>query len=205
MTWFAVSANETEATKEHYLMFIAVAFDFPSGMIRLWSGIGDLIIGADTYLGAGELARVSWSKETANLTTDRKTYQLAGEQVDPALISESDIDGSFKRSVTEYFGFLTPDLRTLLATPEVNWEGEISNIKRVDGASPAIEVNAESRYIMLDQIDGWRYTHQHQQQFYAGDLGFNQVHTVDTKQVFFGGATVSPGNPRGNPLRPGGR
>ena len=87
MTWFTTGANETEAAKEHYLMFIAVAFDFPSGMVRIWSGLGDLVFGGFTYLGAGELGRVSWPTETSNLTADRKTYQLAGVPVDPAVVS----------------------------------------------------------------------------------------------------------------------
>lgn len=196
MTWFATAANETESAKEHFLMFLAVSFDFPSGFRYLWSGLGDLVIGANTYLGMGELARVSMADERSNLTFDRKTYQLSGVAVDPALVPESDIDGCFGRAVTEYFGFLNPDLRTLLATQEVNWEGEISNIKRVDGREPLIEVNAESRMILLDQVDGCRYTHEHQQQFYPGDLGFDQVPKNDLKEILWGGSIVRAGAPR---------
>jgi hypothetical protein len=202
MTWFVTSANETETAKEHYHMFLAADFDFPSGHVYLWSGTGELSIGGNTYLGMGELVRVSVAPERSNLTVDRKTYQLTGVPVDPAVVSETDIDGSFGRSVTEYLGFLNAETRQLLATPEVNFEGEISNIRRVDGREPLIEVNADNRLIMLDQADGWRYTHEHQQQFYAGDLGYNQVPSLDLKEVLWGGRRVVAG---GGGSRGGGR
>lgn len=206
MTWFATSANADEAAKEHYYMFLAVTMDFPSGFVRAWSGGGDLVISGNTYIGLGRLVRVSDVVERSNLTVERKVYQLTG--VDPALVPESDIDNSFGRSVTEYLGFITA-AGQLLATPEVNFEGEISNIRRVDGKEPIIEVNADNRLIMLEQNDGWRYTHQHQQQFYAGDNGFDQVPSLDTREVLWGGKRVSvggfgggqrPGNPRRLPV-----
>lgn len=185
MSWFASSINETEAAKAHALMFVAVDFDFPSGHARFWSGWGSIVISGNTYLGVGTLGAISVSSEATNLVTDRKTFQLS--MVDPALISESDIDNSFGRSVVEYFGFFDSEKRTLLDTPEINWEGRMDSIRRIDGAQPIIEVNAEHRLVMLDKADGWRYTHEHQQLFFAGDLGFNQVGTLDSKVVLWGG------------------
>lgn len=188
MTWFASSTNEAEAAKEHYLMFIATVFDFPSGAIRFWTGIGDLVISANTYLGAGELGSISMPEERSSLTFEPKVYQLSG--VDPSLVPEADIDDSFGRSVTEYFGFLNPETRQLLDTPEVNWEGRNDAMRRVDGRSPLIEVRAEHRLVLLDQTDDWCFTHEHQPQFFAGDLGFDQIPTLELKQVKWSGYAV---------------
>lgn len=196
MTWFASTANQAEADKETYYMFLAVDFDFLSGHMYLWTWIGELVIGANTYIGMGELARISPVTERLGFAVERKTFQLAGEQVDPSIVPESDIDGSFGRPVVEYFGFLHSTNYTLLDTPEVNWEGEISNMRRVDGGQPMIEVNAENRLIMLERNDGWRYTHQHQQLFYSGDQGFALMPTTATKEVLWGGKRVIPGVPR---------
>jgi hypothetical protein len=199
MSWFASSTNETEAAKEHYLMFIAVDFDFPSGHIYFWSGIGNLTIGANTYIGTGDLGAVSMPEERSSLTFEPKVYQLSG--VDPALIPESDIDDSFGRSVVEYFGFLNTTTRTLLDTPETNWEGRIDSIRRVRGSRPLIEVKAEHRLALLDQSDDWLFTHEHQQQFFAGDLGFDRIPSLELKELKWGGVTVTPGRggrePRG--------
>lgn len=197
MSWFTLTANADEAAKEHYAPFIAVDFDFPSGHVRLWTGTGNIVLGGNTYLGMGELVRVSSAPERANLVVERKTYQLSGAQVDPAVVPEAEIDASFGRSVTEYLGFLNPGTGLLAAEPEINFEGEISNIRRVDGREPVIEVNADSRLALLDQVDGWRYTHEHQQEFYAGDNGFNQAANLDLKEVLWGGRRVLAGGSSG--------
>lgn len=202
MTWFDSSTNQTEAEKDHYHMFVAVDFDFPSGHIRLWSGAGNLTILGETFIGSGDLGKISIPEERAGLDAPRKTFTLSG--IDPALASESDIDDCFGRSVIEYFGFLHPVTRTLLDDPEINWEGRIDNVRRVDGAEPVIEVNAEHRMILLDQNDGWRYTHEHQQRFYPGDKGFDRVKTLMTKEVLWGGKrTVAgrTGHPHGGGIR----
>jgi hypothetical protein len=196
MSWFETVANETESAKNRYHMFIAVDFDFPSGHVRLWTGSGLITLSGSDYLGIGDLGRVSPTVDRSNLTVERKTYQLQGAIVDPALVSEADIDDSFGRAVVEYLGFLNNDTHQLLATPEINFEGEISNIRRVDGPEPMIEVNADSRLIMLDQNDGWRYTHQHQIEFFPAlplDLGFNEMPKLDTREVLWGGRRVIAG------------
>lgn len=187
MSWFKQSANEQEAAKDHYCMFLAVDFDFASGHLRLWTGPGEITIGGNTYLGMGELARATYPSERAALMSERKTYQLAGAQVDPAIVPESDIDNSFGRQVTEYFGFLHPQTLQLIAEPEINFIGYISNIERVDGSEPLISVNVEDEAILLEQADGWRYTHEHQQQFYVGDQGFDQVSRIELQEILWGG------------------
>lgn len=193
MSWFATSANETEAGKEHYYAFLAVDFDFTSGHVRVWSGFGQITINGNVYSGVGEFGSATNSPERSNLTVERKTYRLSGTAVDPALVSETDIDASFGRSVIEHLGFMNNDTHTLLATPEINFEGEISNILRKDGAESVIEVNAEHRLALFDKNDGWRFTHEHQQQFYAGDNGCDQVPKLETKEVLWSGHRVIAG------------
>jgi len=192
VSWFAHSANETEAGNEHVGMFVAVDFDFPSGHIYLWTGLGDLSFGGNDYLGVGDLGKIDTPAENNQLQSQTKKYQLTG--VDPALVPETDIDNSYGRSVTEYFGFLDAEARTLVATPEINWEGRIDVIRRVDGANPVIEVTAEHRMVLLELTDTWRYTHEHQQMFYPAlnDKGFDQVTAIQLKKVVWSGKNVDP-------------
>lgn len=209
-TWFASTANEAEAAKLHCNPFIAVDLDFPSGHVRVWSGWGMLTIAGNLYTGLGELGRVTNAVERTNLTTERKTYQLAGAMVNPALVSEDDIDNSFRRPVVEYLGFLDPITHQLVDEPEIRFEGEISNIRRVDGREPVIEINAEDRMAILDKADGWRYTHSHQQQFYPGDMGCEPASRLNMREILWGGHRVSAGvgsytpprDPRRGPVRP---
>lgn len=198
MSWFAQGLNGTEADKEHVCLFVAVSFAFASATSRFWSGFGDLSFNGDTYIGTGELGKISAHTEQVVLVAERKTYQLTG--IDPALVLESDFDSSFGRSVTEYFGFLTAG-GALLVTPEINWEGRIDSCKRIDGPNPVIEVNAEHRLSLMDKPDGWRYTHEHQQQFFPGDDGLKLVPSVETTEILWGGRRVYPGY---NTAGPGG-
>ena len=193
MSWFVYSANETESAKKHVLMFKAVDIDLPSGHVRLWTGPGDLIILGNTYTGTGGLAKISEPEERSNLTVERKLYTLSG--VDPTLVAESDIDGCAGRTLIEYFGFLDTEARTLVATPEVCWKGKLDSISRVDGASPTIEVSAEYELALLEQTSGWLYTHEHQQKFSSGDLGFDQLVASGAKTLMWGGKYVYAGAP----------
>lgn len=192
-TWFESALNEAEAELHRYNPLLAVDLDFPSGHVRVWSGWGEITIGGNVFHGLGELVSVSSVAERSNLTTERKTYQLAGAMVDPAAVSEEDIDGSFGRPVIEYLGFLDPKTHRLRDEPEIRWEGVISNIRRRDGRAPLIEVNADDRLAMLDKVDGWRYTHEHQQQFYVGDMGCEPARRLDQRDVLWGGKRVGAG------------
>jgi hypothetical protein len=184
MTWFASSTNEAESQKEHAHMFLAVDLDFTSGHVRAWTGVGELTISGSTFYGLGNLGKITIPADRAGLDASKKSFQLSG--IDPTILSEADIEACFGRSAIEYIGFLNPDTKALTDTPEINWEGRMDNVRRVDGNDPTIEVNAEHRLILLDESDAWRYTHEHQQQFYAGDLGFDQVRAIQLKEIIWG-------------------
>jgi len=192
MTWFADSSNAAEASKAKYFQFLAVDFDFPSGHYRFWSGAGDITLNGNTYSGVGDLVKIDSESDTVELGPQRKKYTLSG--VDPTSVDEDDIDGSFGRSVVEYLGFLNPETKQLIANPEIHWEGRIDSFRRVDGQAPIIEVSAEHKMALLDRADDWRYTHEHQQEFFpsAGDTGLDQVNTLPLKKVIWGGKTVDP-------------
>lgn len=192
MSWFQTSANETEAAREHVCMFLAVEFDFVSAVYRFWSGLGSLSINGQTFIGTGDLGKISVSPDNSRLIAEPKTYQLAG--VDLTIISETDLENCYGRGVTEYFGFLKQD-GSLFATPETNWEGRMDKARRVDGLSPLVEINAEHRLVLLDKADGWRYTHEHHQQFFPGDNGFREMPSVATAEILWGGYRVLTGSP----------
>lgn len=190
MTWFASSANEAESAAPHARLFKAVDLEFPSGNARYWTGTGEITIGGDVFAGLGELVSISDSPENVRLVAERKTFQISG--ADPATIPESDIDDCYGMAAKEYFGFMDAD-GNLVDTPEVNWEGRLDAISRVDLPTPVIEIQAEHRLIVLDESAGSRYTDEHQQRLFAGDLGFNQISTVENKTVIWGGKIATVG------------
>jgi hypothetical protein len=193
MTWFEHSANQTEAGKDSGIFaFLAVDMTFPSGHVRFWTGTGTITIGGSTYLGAGELGKVSAASDKTGLVAERKSYSLSA--TDLTIVPESEIDDSFGGDVTEYLGFIDTNTGAFVDTPEISWEGRIDSMRRVDGFEPAFVVNCEHRVVLLEKLDGWRYTNEHQQQFFSGDIGFSLVSKSNQREVIWGGDRVVVGS-----------
>lgn len=191
MTWFASSTNEAEVSKETYFAFHALDIDLPSGHLYYWTGLGNITINGQTYIGLATLCNIEGEPESAELGVQRRTYTITG--VDPALIDEDDIDNSFGRETIEYLGFLNPEAMTLIDTPEESFRGRIDSFSRQDGTAPTVKMAVEHRLAVLDRTDNWHYTHEDQQAFYPGDNGLNQVNNTILKKVIWGVNVVTAG------------
>lgn len=193
MTWFTDANCQAASILEHAQICYAVDFDFPSGHVRYHTALGDLTINSNVYTGVGSLGSIAGVPDRAKLQSEKWSYILSG--VDPSVVPESEIDACFGRSATEYEVWFTPATQALIGF-EINREGRMSGIRRRDGgATPVIEVSCENRLVILDQADGWRYTDEHQQQWFTGDLGCDQTKNLESKQVIWNGGTVEPGGP----------
>jgi hypothetical protein len=187
MSWFTDPNCEAAAALEHAQLAYAVDFDFPSGHVRLHTGSGDLVVAGNTYTGVGSIGSIQGNPERLKLGSEKWSYSLSG--VDPSVIPESEIDNSFGRSVVEYEVWMNPATNQV-AGYEINREGRIDGMRRRDGVSPVIMVSVENRLVILDQADGWRYTGEHQAQFFPGDLGCDETKNLESKEVIWGGKRV---------------
>lgn len=194
MTWFTDPDNQAESAKSRNLLAIAIDADFPDGHVRLSSWIAPLQINGQQFLGVGKLLSLPQVSETTQLIADTRVYQLSG--VDPATVPESEIDNCFGRSFTEYLVWLDPDTRQIIGW-EINFEGLMDRVNRRDGASPIIELSVEHRFVILEETDGWYFTDEHQQQFFPGDHGLDQVRYNGAITITWGGGYVNPGGGAG--------
>ena len=192
MTWFTDPDIEAEVQLPHNVLVLAIDADFPDGHVRLSTWVASIVIAGNTFTAVGTLGSVSSHNETTQLVADTRSYRLSG--CDPSLVPETEIDNCFGRSFFEYLAWIDPDDHSVVGY-EINFEGRMDKVTRRDGGTqPYIEVNVEHRLVILDQSDGWCYTDEHQQQFYAGDHGLDQVRfNSNALQISWGGAGVSPG------------
>jgi hypothetical protein len=190
MSWFTDANCEAEAAKENVILVYAADLDFPSGHVRYSTYVGNLTIAGNVYTGIGSLGSIADVPERMQLTTERWSYLLAG--VDPSVVPESEIDNCYGRSVTEYQAWLNPDTRALVGY-EIRREGRMGKVRRKDGAAPFIEVNCDTRLAGLEQSDAWRYTPEHQAQFFSGDTGLDQVREIESVKVMWGGKSAMSG------------
>jgi hypothetical protein len=184
VSWFTDPNCEAAALLGHAVMAYAVDFDFPSGHVRLGTWSGNLLIGADTYLGVGKLGSISNKPDRASLTSERWSYSITG--VDPSIIPESELDDCFGRSVTEYEVWINPETWAVIGT-EINREGTMGPAARVDGKNPVITISVDDILVSFLQPDPWRYTTEHQEKFFSGDLGCDFARRNDSLELVWGG------------------
>jgi len=191
VSWFTDANCEAASQLEHAQVCYAVDLDFPSGHVRLHTALGDLSIGGNTYTGVGQIGTIQGTPDRAKLASERWTYGLIG--VDPSVVPESEIDNCFGRSVAEYEVWFAPATGATIGF-ETNREGRMGRVRRIHGGpTPLIEVSCENRLVLLDQADAWRWTDEHQQQYFSGDLGCDQDKNLDSKEVIWGGSRITPG------------
>jgi hypothetical protein len=191
VSWFTDANCQAAAELEHAQICYAVDLDFPSGHVRLHTALGDLTIVGNTFTGVGGLGSIQGTPDRAKLQSERWTYGIAG--VDPSVVPESEIDNCFGRSVIEYEVWYTPATQAVIGY-EINREGRMGRCRRTHGGpNPVIQVSCDNRLVILDQADAWRWTDEHQQQFFTGDLGCDQTKNLDSKEVLWGGSRVNPG------------
>ena|SRR6056297_3258541 len=58
--------------------FFAVEFDFSSGPVRVWTGVGEATIDGNTYTGTGTLLGISSVEETSEIAVRGVTLTLTG-------------------------------------------------------------------------------------------------------------------------------
>jgi hypothetical protein len=189
MSWFTDPLCEAEILKEHCVIAYAVSLDFPSGFVRLTTWPGDLTISSNTFTGVGAMGSVSDVPENAQLTAERWTYTLS--YVVPSMVPESEIDNCFGGAVVEYEVYLHPETHAVIGY-EIRREGLMGRVSRRDGGeTPVIQIDCETRLVVLEQTDGWLYTDEHQQDFFSGDTGCKHVRELDSIEIIWNGKRLN--------------
>jgi hypothetical protein len=163
---------------------IFVESQFPSGYLRLWSGLGEITWGGRTWAGAGTLLNVGAIEETTDVVATGTTVTLSGIPTD--LVSACINDARQGLPGQIYLGFLTA-AGAVIADPVLAFAGRLDVPTIMDGAERCeIQITYESRLIDLNRSRGWRYTHESQQQISPGDRGFEYVAGLQEREIRWG-------------------
>lgn len=163
---------------------LLAAIETASGTVRVWSGIGDLVWGGNTYTGVGDLGGVSAIKETSSLEATGCNFQLSG--VPASMVSTALGQIRYGRSAKLWLALLDAS-GAVIADPYAIFSGLTDNAT-IDETpeAPRITIAAESRFIDLDRPRNRRYTTEDQQIDYPADLGFEFVPGLQDAQIIFG-------------------
>lgn len=162
-----------------------VRMDFLAQPVLVHTSIGDLVTLGETYKGVGNLGSIAPIKEGTLPRSYGAQFTISG--VDPALVATVQTEHYRGRDIRVYVGFLDSDHK-VIGTPIQEWRGRMDYCDISIGASAAITLNAESRLADCDRARTRRYTHEDQQDLYPGDLGFEFVAAMVSKEIVWGRA-----------------
>lgn len=164
---------------------------FPSGFLRLWSGLGPISWNGQTWTGAGTLMGIGAIEESADVVATGTTISLSGIPTDLVSLCLADARQGMPGRV--WVGFMSA-AGAVIADPILAFAGRLDVPSIMDGAERCeIQITYESRLIDLNRAREWRYTHESQQQFSAGDRGFEYVSALQDKEVRWGMGTSVAG------------
>lgn len=165
--------------------------EFASGFLRLWSGLGDVVWNAQTWVGAGNLMAISQIEETTDIVASGLSVTLSG--VPTAFVSAAIIDAQ-QGLPGRVWVALRDTADAIIADPIQVMAGRLDVPTLTDsGDTCEITITYESRLIDLTKPREWRYTHESQLALYPGDVGFWYVTSLQEKEVVWGNPGVSKG------------
>ncbi len=161
-----------------------VELEYPSGILRLWNGYGELSFDSELWTGGGEFLRISEIKETEAIVASGMVFTLSG--IPSAAITNAlgtDYQG---RPATLYVGVLDTDMRTLIADPYVVFEGLMDVQTINDGGDTAtVSVTAENHLVDLQRATNRTYTPEDQAIEFPADRGLDFIASLQTKDVLW--------------------
>jgi hypothetical protein len=160
--------------------FFAVDLDFDSGPLYVWSGYGDLVIGAKTYLGAGSLLNISSVTETTEMDAKGATLSMSG--IPSSFLSVALQEPYQGRECLIYFGVTSSPSDYV----EV-FSGELDQMNiEESGDTCVVSVTAENVLIKLERPVVRRFTNEDQKSRFPNDRGLEFVAALQDKDILWG-------------------
>jgi len=160
-------------------------FEFDSGTVFAWTGVGSLPWNGDIYEGLGQFLEVELPEERSDRSATGATFVLSG--IDPGLITIALGSGYRGRPCTLWYGEFDNARTNLLADPVQMFSGKIDMMSIDDsGESSKIQLTVERKNYDSRPLNT-RYDDAEQQRRFPGDKGFEYLPTLDEKPLYWGG------------------
>lgn len=164
--------------------FLAVKFEFESGDLNLWGGIGDITLFGETYIGTGDLLRLEPAGETDDLRAEGSTFTLSG--VNSAIVSIALQEGYQGRPATLFIGALNAD-GTKVADPRPINKGRMDVMQITDqGETATVSLTVESELRAFERATSRRYTPEDQKIDFPNDLGLDFIPSLQDVDLVWG-------------------
>jgi hypothetical protein len=184
--------------------FVRMVFDSSESpnVLNLWSGVGDLTYGGNTYLGVGDLLSISQITETADIQATGINVSLTGIKSSfIAIAKDHEYQG---RALTVSLGAFDTS-GSLIADPVIVFSGFMDTMTISEsGQHSSINIAVENKLIAFERSKVRRYTAEDQKIDHPTDKGFEFVTAIVQKEIIWGRPTGASGGGQGPPGHGGG-
>ena len=172
-------------------VFLAIQAEFDTETIRIWNGSEDLSIDGNNYLGAGSLISVVPAEETRDLSSSGLSVSISG--MDSSVLNLALTENYQNRNITVFIGYTMGGSNEVAGTI-VLFKGRMTSMTVNDTVQGAtITLQAENRLLDLERPSNLRYTKESQAFLHSGDLFFNQVASLQDKEIVWGKSSSTGG------------
>ena len=189
------TAMQAALTSPYARPAIFIQATFKTGPIYVWTGVGSIAWGGNTWLGVGSLGSISAIESGANVEARGMVLALSG--IDNALLTDVLTEFQTKAAVLVYFGLFDTSASTPTLVPDPISLGvfRMDQPKISVGAQTAtISISCENRLIDMNVSVYRRYTNDDQQLDYPGDLGCEFVSGIQNTLNVWGRTPSSLNN-----------
>ena len=166
-------------------------FDFSGGIVRVWTGLGDLSWGGNTYTGLGDLVGVSPVQESNEIRANGLQFTLNG--IPSAQVTRI-LSESYRGRAAKLWLALFDSTPAIIADPLLLFSGRMDQARLQDtGETATIVITAESRLVDLQRSRERRRTDEDQKSLFSGDRGLEYIAGLQDKQITWGGGTATAG------------
>lgn len=178
------------AESPEFLYIIFVDMDFPGENVRVHNGVGTYSFGGNDYMGVGTFGSVSPVRESIELVDQPINLTLSG--IDTTIINILRSVNITGRDVEIFIGVLDKEAQ-LVGTPQSMILAEVDAISVIAGKENAVQLSLQTRAARLRRRNNKRWTLEHHQADYPGDLFFEFLPYVVAAEVQWGGERVRTG------------
>lgn len=174
--------------QENIVLVLAVQIDFPSGITRVHTGTGIIIINGQTFSGVGTLGEIGSVSEENSTKSSTMALGLSG--LDISSIATTLNEPCVGREVMVYIGALGEDGQIKAAN--LLFEGFITDSALQAGKKSMLN------YTVANVFERWslglpdRFTDHSQQHLYPGDHFFRYVGQMSERSIYWGSKKDAP-------------
>lgn len=176
-------------SKEHVILAMAADFFFDTGVTRVHTGAGNIVLNSFVYTGLGDLGSIDTISEENTASASSLSLTLSG--LNSALLSQALNENCVNRDFNGYLLALNQD--GTVAVADLVFKGFISeNSATLGNEDSSLNFKISNIFEKWDTGFSNRYTDESHRSRYPNDRIFRYVAQMSERSIFWGSKKDAP-------------